>query len=181
MLQILVPTSDDVGWDEEAEEFVPMDTFVLEMEHSLVSLSKWEAHFEKPFIGTEKSVDEILWYIQAMTLTPEVPKVIFSRLTKQNYEEINAYIEAKMTATWFSEEKNQRGPRETITSEVIYYWMIAHNIPFSCEEWHLNRLITLVQVCNRMNAPKKKMTREEIIQRNRALNAQRRAQMGTTG
>jgi hypothetical protein len=180
MLQIFVTMSE--AFDEENSKFIPLTTFVLEMEHSLVSMSKWESYHKKPFLNkTEKTSEETLYYIKAMVLTPEVPPEVFAHLSKENVKQINDYISDTMTATTFVEQGVQKMSREGITSELIYYWMIALNIPFECQHWHLNRLLTLVKVCNRKNSPPKKMSRRDMLAQQRALNAQRREAMGTKG
>jgi hypothetical protein len=120
-------------------------------------------------------------YIEAMTLSSGVTPDVYLRLTEENLEAVNKYINAKMTATWFREDRNKSRSREIVTSEIVYYWMITLNIPLECQHWHLNRLFTLIKVCNEKNAPKKKMSRAEIAARNRELNAQRRQAFNTTG
>lgn len=179
-LKVEIPGQD--LFDNEKLEFLKSDAIVLEFEHSLVSLSKWEARFNKPFLSQDTKTDEETYgYLEAMCLTPGVTPDIFKRIPKEEFIKINEYIEAKMTATWFKDNSNQRRSREIITSEIIYNWMLSMNVPLECEHWHLNRLFTLLRVVNEKNKPQKKMSKSEIASRNRELNAQRRAMHGTPG
>lgn len=180
MLNIIVPSVD--LFDENSQEFITKPEFHLELEHSLVSLSKWESIYEKPFLDSEtKSTEEIVGYIKAMALTENPPEEIFSRLSQENLDAIDSYINAKMTATWFNEMDGAPRNQEIITAELIYYWMIAFQIPFECERWHLNRLFTLIRICNIKQEKPKKMSRAAIAARNRQLNEQRKAQLNTSG
>lgn len=178
MLQIKVPLN--TNFNEETQEFID-DCFVLKLEHSLVSLSKWESAVEKPFLSsTEKSGEEIFFYIKCMAIDPDVPPEMFDKLTQENVDQIETYINAKMTATWFNDAGREKS-REIVTAEIIYHWMISLSIPFECQHWHLSRLLTLVRVCSEKNAPEKKLSHSDVAARNRALNAARKAQLGTTG
>jgi hypothetical protein len=180
VLTITVPSNE--FFDDETQKFVSMEAATLELEHSLVSLSKWESFWEKPFLGPDdKTTAETYWYVKAMTLTPNVPPEVFTRLSNDNLHEINQYIGAKMTATWFNEPSMKGKPREIITAELIYYWMFSMTIPIECETWHLNRLFTLIKVFNQKNSKPTKMGRQDLAARNRELNAQRKAQHHTTG
>lgn len=179
MLTITIPAAE--AWDEIKQEFVYTQEITLDLEHSLVSLSKWESKWQKAFLSSKNKTDEeILDYIRCMTITPNVNPNAYSYLTADNIKTINSYIEAPMTATVFS-DRNNKPSREIITAELIYYWLIALNIPFECQYWHLNRLLTLVKVCNIKNSPKKKMSKRDVMSRNAALNAARRKQLNTTG
>ena len=181
MLQIIVPMAPE-GWDEVKQEFVEPEYKELQLEHSLVSLSKWESKWHKPFLqDKEKTDEEVLDYIKYMTLTPNVDEEVYEHLTPANYRAIHDYINAPMTATTFSEEKNGKRNREVITAELVYYWMIALNIPFECQYWHFNRLLTLVRVCNIKNQPPKKRSRKDTANRYAQLNAARRKQYNSKG
>ena len=180
MLTISVPTQK--MYDEEKGEFVFGGFVTLELEHSLVSLSKWESQYEKAFLGKqEKTEAEVLGYVKAMTLTPDVPDEVFFKLSAENIDEINAYINKKMTATHFVEPPGAPQTRDVITAELIYYWMTVFNIPFECENWHLNRLFSLIRVCNIKQAKPKKTSPAEAAAQRRELNARRRAQLGSKG
>lgn len=178
MLRIAVPISPE-GWDEVKQEFVEPKFQHLQLEHSLVSLSKWESKWCKPFFSKEeKTYEETADYVRCMTLTQNVKPEVYNCLSSENVAQINAYIEAPMTATTFVEEKDKKKINgEIVTAEIIYYWMIALNIPFECQKWHLNKLLTLIRVCNKKNEPPKKMTTAE----RKALNEARKKKHKTRG
>lgn len=179
MLRLIVPPNEK--YNEFIGKFVEFHGATIQLEHSLVSISKWEQKWHKPFLTNEKkTIPETVDYIRCMTLTQNVPPEVYDNLTDANIEAVNAYIEDPMTATWFSREE-KGGNREIITNEIIYYWMITLNIPVEFQKWHLNHLLTLIQVCNLKNAPQKKMSREELAARNRKLNAERRAALNSKG
>lgn len=178
MLTIEVPMEE--WFDETTQEFGTKD-YSLDLEHSLFSLSKWESFYERPFLKeTAKTPEEVIFYIKAMTLTPNVPPEVYEKLSQENLEDINKHMAAKMTGTTFW-DSGEQGSREIVTAEIIYYWMIAMQVPFECQYWHLNKLLTLIRVINMKNAPKKQLSQSELAARNRELNAQRRAALGTTG
>lgn len=180
MLQIVIPATEQ--YDELKGEFIYTKEQTLQLEHSLVSLSKWESKWCKPFISKQrKTIEETIDYIKFMTLTRNVDPEVYENLTEENLKQVDEYIEAPMTATWFAKSNSTGGNGEQVTSELIYYWMIALNIPFECQKWHLNRLLTLIKVCNIKNQPPKKMSRREIMSRNSALNAARKQQYNTKG
>lgn len=180
MLEITVPETE--LWDEARQEFISIDRTTLKLEHSLVSLSKWESKWLKPFLVKDAKTNEEMYdYIQCMCLNKSVDPKVFNALTADNINAINAYINNPMTATTFGANKKSVTNRETVTSELIYYWMIALNIPFECQKWHLNRLLTLIEVCNVKNAPPKKYSQRELMSRNSALNKARRQKYNSKG
>ena len=180
MLQITIPAVEQ--WDERAQEFVYSKEQTLQLEHSLVSLSKWESKWHKPFLSkTEKTTEETIDYIRCMTLTQNVKPEVYLNLSAENILQVNAYIEDPMTATTFSEDKDGKKNREIVTAELIYYWMISFNIPVKFEKWHLNRLLTLIRVCNIKNSPPKKQNKRGMMAKRAALNAERRAQLHSKG
>lgn len=181
MLQLKIPLTQE-GWDEEKQEFVEPKVQILQLEHSLVSLSKWESKWNKSFISNHNKTDEeILDYIRCMTITQNVDPEVYTHLTRDNIKAVNDYIAAPMTATYFPEDKSGKKSREVVTAELIYYWMIALQIPFECQKWHLNKLLTLIRVCNIKNAPPKKMSKKATASEYARLNAARRAQFNTKG
>lgn len=172
----------DEIYNEETEEFSTDGDVVVHLEHSLLSVSKWESKHQKPFLtNKEKTVDEIFDYIKAMIVDPSLDPDVLMRCSQRNIDEIQKYIDSSQSATTFGDMPGRRGPGEVITSELIYYWMVTFNIPFECELWHLNRLFSLIRICNIKQQKPKKMSRNELAQRNAELNARRRAELNTTG
>ena len=181
MLSITIPASEE--FDSRNNEFINRKEQTIQLEHSLVSISKWESRWHKPFLADKnpKSSEEILDYIRCMTVTQNVDPSTYLYLTRDNYEKIQIYIDDPMTATTFNDMQQNRPSREIITSELIYYWMIAYQVPVEFEKWHLNRLLTLIRVCSIKNTPPKKMSKREIINRNAKLNAARRKALNSKG
>ena len=173
-------------WDENAEIFYDIPGAVLKLEHSLISISKWEAKWKKPFASADKKTyEETIDYIKCMTITPNVSDDIYRCMDDETIDKITAYIEDPMTATWFSDSQmnnsNKRIGSEVVTSELVYYWMFSFNIPIELEKWHFNRLMTLIKIFSIKNQEPKKMSRAELAARNRSLNAQRLKKYKTKG
>jgi hypothetical protein len=168
-------------YDERTERFITVNGRELQLEHSLVSISKWESKWKKPFLsGEAKSREETIDYIRCMTISQNVDPNVFLGLSEANIDAVNRYIDDPMTATTF--KNSQKKPnRQIITSEIIYYWMISLEIPMECQKWHLNRLLTLIRVCDEKNQPGRKKSRKDVIAENRALNQMRRARTGSRG
>lgn len=173
MLEITVPAAE--MFDESKQEFIESKEQTLQLEHSLVSLSKWESKWHKAFLSKrEKTFEETIDYIRCMTITKNVDPSVYFNLSKENIEEINRYIEDPMTATYIADDPNGSVGGDVVTSELIYYWMISLNIPQEYQKWHLNRLISLIKVCNVKNMPAKKMSQSELMRRHSAINEARR-------
>lgn len=179
MLIIEIPEQE--LFDEENSRFITLKSQKLQLEHSLVSLSKWESKWERAFLGKEKMSDEqTLDYIRCMTITQNVDPSIYDRLTVDNLVAVDRYINRKMTATTFH-NLQEKPDRSVVTAEIIYYWMITMGIPMECQKWHLNRLLTLIKVCALKNAPPKKMSKSAAMSSQRSLNAARRRATGSRG
>lgn len=179
MLQITIPSG--TLWDEGIEEFVSTKEQTLQLEHSLVSLSKWESKWHKPFLSDkEKTFEETIDYIRCMTITQNVKPEVYLFLTKENVDQIYEYINDPMTATTFNDLDNTFN-REVITAEIVYYWMISLNIPIEFQKWHLNKLITLIKVISLKNAPKKKISKQAYMEQMSRLNDARRKEWNTKG
>lgn len=179
MLSIIVPAIE--YWDEKNECFVNEKPITLQLEHSLVSISKWESKWQKSFLSTkDKTNEEILDYIRCMTITQNVDPEIYKRLSNENISQIVSYIDKPMTACKFMNNKSN-GNREIITNELIYYWMITCGIPFECQKWHINHLLALIKVCDIKSAKPKKMSQKDLLARNAQLNAARRKKLNSRG
>ena len=170
-------------WNQEKEEFVNTKGITLRLEHSLISISKWEAKYKRPFLSDgPKTLQETYDYIAFMSLDRNVSMTELEGITEEDYKKILDYIHDPMTATKISNNaKNKQSSNHVLTSEEIYYDMTALNIPFECEKWHLNRLLTLIQIASIKNEPPKKMSKGEIYRQNAELNRARRAKYHSRG
>lgn len=181
MLTIVIPETE--LFDSSTNEFVYIKQQTLSLEHSLVSIQKWEAKWKKSFLNTmsERTVEEAIDYVRCMTITKNVNPLVYSNMPKEVFEQINKYINDDMTATTFNDD-NKKGSREIITAELIYFWMVNFGIPFECKKWHLNQLLTLIKVCAvKANDSNKKMSKNQILKQNSELNAIRRQRLKSKG
>ncbi len=179
MLILKIPEQE--YYSNETGEFSYCRAVTLKLEHSLVSISKWESKWKKPFLTMEaKTPEEFIDYIRCMTINQDVPDEVYELLGYDNVRKIEEYIMDPATATTVKDRRTGRGSAEIPTSELIYYWMISNGIPFECEKWRLNRLLTLIKVCNAKGNPQQ-MSRQEIYAMNAALNSSRRAATGSRG
>lgn len=180
MLTIIVPETE--LYDEQKNEFIQIKEQTLVLEHSLVSIAKWESKWKKSYLSSKnKTYEETVDYIKCMTITKNVNPLIYKSLNRKALESIERYINDPMTATYFSEKDTRPVGPSIITAEIVYYWMISLGVPMECQKWHFNRLIALIKVCNIKNNPGKRMSNREILTRNQALNEERRRKYNTRG
>lgn len=170
-------------FDERTSEFITVKGGTLKLEHSLVSISKWESKWKIPFLSKKKKTNvQIDDYIRCMSVNGDPDPILIASISSEDKNRIIDYIEEKQTATWFSNLDDKRNTQsDVITSELIYYWMIEYQIPHEYEKWHLSRLLTLIEICNRKNSTPKKMSQAEIMARNKVLNAERKARLHSRG
>ncbi len=180
MLTIVIPSVEN--YDESTNEFTLSKAQTIQLEHSLVSISKWETKWGVPFLSkNEKTVEQTTDYIRCMVVTQNVDDKTIDNLTSDMITTIKQYIDSPMSASTLPVDTKKSGVKETVTSELIYYWMVSLTIPFECQKWHLNRLLTLINICNIKNAPPKKMGKKELLNRNASLNAQRKEELRSKG
>ena len=180
MLEITVPGVE--LYDESTGSLFTVQGQTITLEHSLLSISKWESKWHKPFLNNSGlTLDETIDYLKCMTITKNVDPLLYTALTQQNVLEVNNYIEDSMTATTIREPEGKGKSRRIVTSELIYAWMFALRIPKECERWHINRLLMLIRVMDIEQQPKKKMRKKDVMKQNAALNAARKRKMNTRG
>lgn len=181
MLEVIIPASE--LYDDKNNEFIYTKETKLKLEHSLISLKKWESKWHKPFLTTDKSYEELIDYIKCMTIEPIKDEIVYKAIPRSTFYIIIDYIKDPMTATWFSkasEDKLKSNKKETITNEIIYYWMIELGIPFECQKWHINQLLTLIKVIQLKSSSSKMSKKDEKTQRD-MLNKQRRMKYKSRG
>lgn len=179
MLKLIIPETE--LFDDRTGEFINIDRTALTLEHSLISISKWESNWEIPFINTRhKTKAQTIDYIKCMTITPNVNPNVYRCITNEHIRVVNEYIDKPMTATTFS-DKNKGSRNKKITNEEIYYQMIELGIPVEFEKWHLNRLLTLIHVCTSYRTPGNKRSTSDIIRDHKAINAANRKRFNSKG
>lgn len=182
MLPIYIPETE--FFDESTDRFIKIKSQTLKLEHSLISISKWESKWNKPFLAEgKKTREELIDYIRCMSLTPLNDEKIILAISNESLNKIVEYIDSPMTATTvsFFDNKNKPVKKEILTSELIYYYMIQAQIPFECEKWHINRLFALLKVCAAKSAKKEKTNTPSAAKSQAALNAARRAKLKSKG
>lgn len=186
MIQIVVPKGEVFDNTNQLFRRVTKDT-TLQLEHSLISLQKWEAKWHVPFLSSkEKTLEQTIDYIRCMCLTPNVKEDVFYCIPTTEMVRIADYIDDPMTATTVRHRGKPGGAKKKkiVTAEVIYYWMVALNIPTEYRKWHLNQLLMLIQVINAENEsqnPKNKRKKHEILADYRAINEANKKLYNTKG
>lgn len=180
MLEIEIPEGE--FFNESTNEFIVTKRVVLRLEHSLVSLSKWESKWKEPFLSDKpKTIEQTVDYIRCMTMNQNVDPLVYKLITNEHVDKINEYIADNKTATTFNDRQSPRRSREIVTSELVYFWMAQFNIPMECQKWHFSRLLALIRIASIKNSPEKKMSKRAILSQNRSLNAARRKMHNTRG
>lgn len=183
MLEIIVP--EDELYDEQKNEFIHVKDQKLQLEHSLIAISKWESKWNKPFLSNKpRTHAESIDYIRCMTLTQNIDPNVYKVIGPDIMKQIDAYIDSPMTATTindYTSNKKINPVKKIYTSELIYYLMISYGIPFECQKWHLNRLLMLIDICGVHNQGDNKMSTRDRLQQQAALNEARRKQWNTKG
>lgn len=163
-------------FDDELEEFRQFGADEITFEHSLYTIARYEEATHKPYYDTRSDEDNLFSYMPYMAIKPPKDPSAFFRIPQDELAKLKSWMEDSHTATWFSKDDDNSPEREIVTAELIYYWMTEYRIPFECERWHINRLMTLIQVCARKKSPPKQKSQAEIIREHRALNQKRRAE-----
>lgn len=183
MLRVTIPET--TLFNNKTNKFIDIPETTLDLEHSLIALSKWEAKWHVRFLSpsTKLTTEQYLDYIKCMTITRNVDPNVYLAIPQSVMNQITDYVKDPMTATNIKAHGTGHSANhgEEVSSELIYYWMTAYNIPWEAEKWHLNRLMTLIQIANEKNKPGKKMSKADILKQNHALNASRRARMHSKG
>lgn len=187
MLTITITTEPEEQYDEVSGKFLPggepIVIAVVEMEHSLASLSKWESIHQVPFLSsTDLSNEQVFDYLKCMVVSPNVDADVLYHCSQSNLDRIQTYINSSESATTFGGIPEKRGgSREKVTAELIYYWMATFQIPIEAENWHLNRLLSLIKIFSVKNAKQPKRSTSEMAAERHRINAERRAKLGTSG
>lgn len=184
---IVVPETKLRLWDETNERFkyICHPETKLTLLHSLVSLSLWESKWHTNYFSkTKKTAEQAIDYIRCMTRETDVNPDVYNTIAMSNklLDEIGDYIDDPMTATIITDNrKNKSNKNEYITSELIYWSMIQHGIPVEFETWHINRLLTLINVCNAKNGGGGKMKKKDILAEYAKINERNRAKYNSKG
>lgn len=181
MLEIEIPPRE--LWNEQKEEFIYVKGAKLRLEHSLLSISKWESKWKKRYLDEKNKLtyEESIDYVRCMTMNQNVDLEVYYGIDEKTMSQINEYINDNRSATTFTKRSDEKPGRERISSELIYYWMVSYNIPFECEKWHLSRLMTLIRICNVKQEKPPKVPKATAAASRASLNAARRRSLNSKG